>query len=467
MKRRIPAAGLRAGLVPTLAFVAAGAPALAQDAGDRPPPAVSPPEQPTRAAEFPAGGPPPAPATLSTGPFAQWWNWKSDLKERGFDFTVAYRSEDLAAVSGARSSHLVHAGQIALTTRSDMEKLVGWGGASITASLAYRDGDNINTESDVAALFGPQEIFGRGHYLRLTQFWLDQALFDHRLELRLGRLAPGEDFQATECSFTNLSFCANQPGNYVADYWFNWPISQWGVTAKLNFDGTKYVKVGAYQVNPRNLRGDFLKVLSFKDGTGALLPFEFGWTPTTADGRIGEYKIGGWYSTANRNDAYADANGDPAGLTGLPFRERDGSYGAFVSIVQQITRGDRSTPKSGLRGVFKASVSDRRTSIVDRTVAATLVYTGTFPGRPADDVGLAVAFNHLNSRASDYRADRLAVGAGGLLPGDDERTVEAYYSLRFGPTFMFRPDLQWIHSPGGTSSRPDILILGMRTEIAF
>ncbi|PNU06419.1 carbohydrate porin [Novosphingobium guangzhouense] len=394
-------------------------------------------------------------------------SWRTGLEEDGVKFDLNYRSEDLAAISGADSKDLIHSGQIALITDFDMEKLVGWQGAKLRASLAYRDGDNINDESGVSALFGPQEIFGRGHYLRLTQFWLDQSLANGKVALRIGRLAPGEDFQATECSFNNLSFCANQAGNFVADYWYNWPISQWGVAAQVNLGGDKYVKAGAYQVNPRNLRGDFLVVLSPKGGTGVLTPFEFGWTPTSASGLIGEYKIGGWYSSADRKDVYYDIDGNPASVTGQPFGERSGAWGAFFSAVRQITRGDGTSPKSGLRAIVKGSIADVQTSRVDRTLVGTLVYTGPFKGRPADDIGLGIAFNHLNDRIARYRAESLALGEDSLLPGGTERTIEAYYSFQFGKHLMVRPDVQWIHSPGGIDQRDDVLIVGSRIVVSL
>lgn len=394
-------------------------------------------------------------------------DWRTGLEEDGIKLDLNYRSEDLAAVSGGDSKNLVHAGQIALVTDFDMDRLVGWEGAKLRASLAYRDGDNINDQAGISALFGPQEIFGRGHYLRLTQFWLDQSLADGTIALRIGRLAPGEDFQATECSFNNLSFCANQAGNFVADYWYNWPISQWGVAAQVNLGGDKYVKAGAYQVNPRNLRGDFLAVLSPKGGTGVLTPFEFGWTPTTKSGLIGEYKIGGWYSSADRKDVYYDVNGDPASQTGLAFGERSGAWGAFFSGVRQITRGDGTTAKSGLRAIVKGSIADPQTSTVDRTLVGTLVYTGPFKGRPLDDVGVGVAFNHLSDRIARYRSEVLAAGGTGPLPGSNERTVEAYYSFQFGKHLMVRPDIQWIHNPGGIDRRDDVVVVGSRIVISL
>ncbi|MEE7565473.1 hypothetical protein HH297_02385 [Xanthomonas sp. Kuri4-3] len=216
-----------------------------------------------------------------------------------------------------------------------------------------------------------------------------------------------------------------------------------------------------------NLRGNLWEALSPRGGTGVLVPFEFGWTPTSADGRIGEYKIGGWYSGADRQDVYEDIAGGPASASELPLRWHDGAHGAFVSAVRQLTRGRGETAKSGWRAVFKASVADRATSTVDRTFAATFVYTGPSARRPLDDAGIAIAFNHLNERVADYRAERLALGHPGPLPGNGERTVEAYYSFRFGSVLMVRPDLQWIRHPGGVSRRQDVVIVGVRTEITF
>lgn len=404
-----------------------------------------------------------ASADPSTWPDA-YDHWKQDLNNEGVQYSLGYRSEDLSAVSGGTTDAGIHAGQVALSSKFDMEHLVGWSGASITASFSLRDGDNINNASGVDALFGPQEIYGRGHYFRMSQFWLDQNLFGDLISVRIGRLNPGEDFQATECSFMNLSFCANQAGNFVADYWYNWPISQWGTAVKFSLPAKAYFKVGAYQVNPRNLDAGFLDVLAVQGGKGALLPAEIGWLPVSADGRITEFKIGGWYSTAPRADVDEDVNGAPAALTGQPFLQRSGAYGMFTSLVQQLTRGDRSSEKSGLRLVLKGSVADHQTSNVDRTIVGTLVYTGTFPSRTSDDVGLGLAFNHLNSRYSEYLSES---APSALAPSGNERTLEAYYSLRIGRYFMFRPDAQWIHHPGASSQREDVWVLGVRTEITI
>lgn len=395
-----------------------------------------------------------------------WYAAKAERAERGFDLNASYVSEDLYNLSGGTRETFVHAGQIALNANLDLEKLWGWKGAKFVGTVTLRDGENINNEAGVSALFGPQEIYGRGHVVRLTQFWLDQDLAGGKVQLRLGRLNPGADFQDGHCNNLNLSFCANQAGNFVADYWYNWPISNWGAVATVHLNSEIYVKAGAYQINPNALRFGLGSTLKIDGGVGTLLPFELGWTPQLG-GLAGTYKIGGWYSTADRADVYRDIDGAPAAATGLAFLQRDSASGLFLSASQQLTSGDGARPESGLKGFFRVSIADKATSPVDRTIAMGLAYQSPFASRPDDEVSLSLAFNHLNDRLADYRAERIALGATGPLPGDNETTVEAYYTFRVNQALMIRPDIQWIHNPGGVSSAEDAVIVGARTVLAF
>jgi len=400
-------------------------------------------------------------------PVARYLAWKQGLKDDGFEFAINYTSEDLAAVSGGSSDALVHAGQLSVNAKADMDKLVGWNGASFSVSVSHRDGDNVNVRDGIGALLGPQEIFGRGNVTRVSQFWLDQKLFGDRVTLRLGRVNAGSDFEEFDCNFINLSYCGNQVGNIVSDYWFNYPISQWGAIAKVKTSDTTYLKAGAYQVNPDNLKTGVIHTLNFSHGTGTLIPVEFGWTPKLG-GKGGEatVKLGGWYSTASRADVYLDADRNSAAATGNAFLQRSGSYGGYISAVAKVPTGPRDGGAS-LMGFFNAALADSRTSTVDRTFAVGVVYTGAIPGRPKDQIGLAASYNHLNQRLSDYRRETLALGGTALQPGTGENAVELYYGLQLGELLQFRPDVQWVRHPGGISSNPDALIVGARTSVTF
>lgn len=391
--------------------------------------------------------------------------WKEGLADDGLTFAVNYTSEELTAISGGESSALVHAGQLSFTGQADMERLAGWHGANVTLSVSKRDGQGINTRSGINALLGPQEIFGRGNVTRISQFWLDQSLLGDRVSLRLGRGNPGSDFEEFDCNFINLSYCGNQVGNIVSDYWYNYPISQWGAIAKVRTGRTSYVKAGVYQVNPRNLGRDLLDPLSPSGGTGALFAGELGLTPSLGGSDTVNIKLGGWYSTASRADAYLDENRQSAAQTGSPFLQRTGSYGGYTSVVARFARGERGGPRN-IMAFFNAALADTQTSTVDRSFALGAVYTGPFAARPQDQIGLAVSYNHLNRRTFAYRSE-LAPGAQGALSSTGENAVELFYGFHLASFLQFRPDLQWVRRPGGITGNPDAVIVGARTSVTF
>ena len=94
------------------------------------------------------------------------------------------------------------------------------------------------------------KIYGRGQTWHLTIFALEQKFFDGMLTWKLGRLPVGEDVNSFSCDFQNLNFCGAQPGNIVGNYWFNWPVSQWGTRLRVDLKKVAYVQLAAYEVNP-------------------------------------------------------------------------------------------------------------------------------------------------------------------------------------------------------------------------
>jgi len=391
--------------------------------------------------------------------------FKADLKRRGIDYFFGYTSEEATNIRGGTKKRLVHAGQAALRTQFDLDRLVGWEGGTLAITITHRDGQPLNALAHIGSLLGSQEIWGRGNVFRLTQFVLIQELFDGRLSIRLGRPYVG-DFPVFPCRFMNLTFCGSPPGNIVYDYWFNWPISQWGGLVKLNVTDSTYLKVGTFQVNPNNLDSDLAVTLDPTGGTGVLIPFEVGWQPTFA-GLQQSFVVGGWYSTAADADVYLDVNRNSAARTGLPFLQRDGAYGGYLSFGGQFFRGPKANPASGLLFFFNALLADERTTLVNRTIAGGLVYTGLLPFRPFDELGVGYGVSHLNSRVSNYRRELPQRDPNALPADSNERALEVYYGFQFSNVLQFRPDLQWISHPGGISKRPDALVVGARTTVSF
>lgn len=396
-----------------------------------------------------------------------WSGLRSGLATRGAVLDLGYTSEDLHNTRGGSRRATRHAGQLGLGASVDLEKLVGWDRSSLRVSVTSRDGRNLNADAGIGALMQPAEIYGRGQTWRLSEFWFGHRLLDDRVLLKLGRMNVGSEFGDFECSFANLSFCGNQAGNIVGDYWYNWPISQWAAVGRANTGADTYAKLGLYQINPAYLQRNRGFSLNPHGTTGALLPMEFGWTPLLAGDRPGSYKAGAWYSTADRADVLADANGDAAQASGLGFRQKSGAYGVYIAAKQQVTRGRRDSPQSGLRVFLNIAQADRRTSTVDRTAEVGGIWRGLAAERPQDEIGVALATTHVNRRATETQDIAYAAGQRAYAGGTDETTAEAFYGWQARPWLLVRFTAQWIHAPGGVASRPDVVVVGTKTSISF
>jgi porin len=313
-----------------------------------------------------------------------------------------------------------------------------------------------------------QEIFGRGNVFRWTQFWYEQALFDNKFDVKLGRMGVGEDFMSFSCYFQNLSFCGSLPGNIVST-WFNWPVSQWAARARVNVTPQWYAQVGVYQINPNYLDpGNGMK-LNNPDGTiGALIPAEVGWTPKFGQaGLPGAYRIGVWYDSSNQPDVFLASNGQPQVLNpGVPAHTNGNETGWYVMLQQQVTarRGD---PRRGLTLFGNFVQADRDTAFIDQLITVGLFYTGPFDWRPQDDIGFAIGRTHVNSRVAEGQQLQNSAGLGPVPVQQSEYPTEIYYSIHATRWLMLRPNLQYIYRPGGTSENQNVVVVGLKASVLF
>jgi len=398
--------------------------------------------------------------------FGGWSGERARLADSGVLLGSSYVSEVAHNLSGGNKQLTRHAGQLAFDATFDLDKLWGFSGALFRVTITERDGNSLNRDAGIDALMQPQEVYGRNQTWRLTQFWYGQDLAGGAVQLKVGRLAVGEDFSVFECSFMNLAFCGDQSGNLVGYYWFNYPVSQWGGVAKIDFSTQHYLKFGAYQVNPSYLRTNESLALNPAGTTGALFPVEFGWTPRFSGDLAGSYVVGGWYTTANQTDLYTDVDGHAAGKSGLPFKERAGSYGGYLTFSQQLSHGDGVDALSGARVFFNATQADRSTSRVDREIAVGVIQHGLV-GRHPDEIGVALSMTHSNSRLANYVREVRKLDDAALPVVGKEITAEVFYGWQAARWLVVRPNLQWIHQPGGNGQRNDVCVAGLKSIITF
>lgn len=397
-----------------------------------------------------------------------WGGLRTHLENRGIAFHFGYDSQIAHNFSGGRDRLTRYADQWLFQTTLDTNKLWGWKGGTLQATVTDRNGRNLGADAKIGNAMLLQEIYGRGQTWHLTQLWFDQELFDGRMRLKLGRLTVGEDFASFPCEFQNLTFCGAQPGNLVSSYWINWPTSQWAARLKYQATPQAYAQIGVYQVNPRYIDDTYArrsgwKLESPRGTTGALVPVELGWQPVF-DGRAASYKVGAWYNSSRGEDLYLDVNGAPRGTTGLSPLMRSGKYGAYFSFQQQLTGAGEAR---GATVFLNVAMADRKTSQLDRQVALGVVYKGPFE-RASDAIGLAVGATHANHRRARFVRENNARTGESVVAGDgNEYAVELYYNWAPVPGVQVRPNLQYVMHPGGTSANRNAVVLGMKTTVAF
>ncbi|MHA6161751.1 carbohydrate porin [Pseudomonas sichuanensis] len=407
-----------------------------------------------------------------------WGGTRTELLEKGYDFTLGYTGEMGSNLHGGYSHDRAarYSDQFTFGVNMDLQKMLGWHDTEFQLTVTERHGDNISNDRindpRVGGFTSAQEVWGRGETWRLTQMWIKQKYFDGALDVKFGRFGEGEDFNSFPCDFQNLAFCGSQVGNWVGGIWYNWPVSQWALRVRYNLNDELYAQVGVFEQNPSNLESGNGFKLSGSGTQGAVMPVELVWSPRL-NGLKGEYRAGYYYSNAKAQDVLKDSNGAPAAISGAAYRSSSSKHGLWLGVQQQVS-AQASDQSRGLSLFANATVHDKKTNAIDNYVQAGVVYKGPFDARAKDDIGFALARVHVNP---GYRKNaRLINQAAGLYdydnPGylpvqDTEYSAELYYGIHLANWLTVRPNLQYIRHPGGVSHVDDALIGGLKIQSTF
>ncbi|AOE80985.1 MULTISPECIES: carbohydrate porin [Pseudomonas] len=406
-----------------------------------------------------------------------WGGERTKLIEQGIDIKADYVGEMGYNAKGGYNDDKTgrYSDQFGLGVALDLQKLWGWDNTQAKIQLTNRNGQNISNDRigdpRAGTLSSSMEVYGRGHMVRLTQFWIQHQMFDNKLDVKLGYFGEGEDFNTFPCDFQNLSFCGSQVGNYV-NTWYNWPVSQAAIRVKYNITPELYAQIGAYNQNPSQLEhGNGFK-LSGSGTKGTVIPVELVWSPKV-NNLPGEYRVGYYKSAADASDVREDINGNDAATTGAGYRTRSSKKGYWFVAQQQLTthNGDASR---GLNIAANATFHDKETNLVDNYQSIMLVYKGPFDARPKDDVGIGVARLHVNDDVK--KNSELLNVANGVNDYDNplytpiretEYNVELNYGFHVTNWLTVRPNLQYVVQPGGVDKVDNALVAGLKIQSTF
>lgn len=408
----------------------------------------------------------------------EWGGVRTDLRHRGYDFTLEYSSMTATNISGGydRDKTLRYSDQYILGIDMDLEKIFGIHDGEFKASLNDRNGRDLTQDrlQDPRAPVigsGVQSNYGRGQTWHATQFWFKKTWQDKKWDLKVGLMPPGEDFDNSGCFFQNLSLCGSLAG-HGSGVWYNTPIGQWGGRIKYALSSALYIQAGGFQYNPNyaTRHGSFEL-----DGTGHLgymYIVELGHRPTPGATFLPDtWKIGGWYNTADANDVLDDDNGDPYVLTRQAARRHGGRYGGYLYVSQQLTHSG-SQRQNGLNIFGHLAINDKNTATMDYQIQAGIIYKGPFASRPQDFISFGVSKMHANAKVA--RRAQLQNQMRGIDDYDDplyvpvrrsEYAAELHYSFHVTPWLTLRPNLQLLAHPGGIEEIKDAWVIGNQVTI--
>lgn len=415
------------------------------------------------------------PSTRATG---DWGGLRTDLYNKGYDINLEYVGEAATNLKGGYDNDKTarYSDQFAVGAQLDLQKILGWHDAEFKITVTERSGRNISNDRigdpRTGTLSSSQEVWGRGQTYRLTQMWYKQKFFDGHLDIKAGRFGPGEDFNSFPCDFQNLTFCGSQVGNWTGDIWYNWPVSQWAARVKWAFNPEFFVQIGAFEQNPSELDRENGFKLSGSGTKGTIIPVEAVWSPSF-QGLPGEYRVGYYKSSANANDVYEGADGQPQPISGGAFKEHDEKHGWWVVAQQQVTshNGDISR---GLSVFAQATGHAKDTNNIQDYQSVGMTYRGPFDARPKDDLGLAFGRIHVNDRVTDR--EKLENALDGISDYDNpnyipvqktEYNAEIYYGFHVTNWLTVRPNLQYVKNPGGVDQVDNAIVAGLKVQSKF
>lgn len=376
-----------------------------------------------------------------------WFGLRETLTQRGITPSINYTTDVLGNPVGGRRQGIAYAGQLNLDLSFDLGKLAGLDGLTFGISGNWASGTDLSTD-DIGNFFIVAQAFA-GDRVRLYTLYLDQSLFEGRLDVKVGRFAPGDDFLSWPqyTFFVNIALNpavfatqVNVPGFTAA------PIGTWGGRVRAKPVDSFTATVGMYYSDSsRDLANTAGIDFGFSgSGAGYLAMAEFAYLLNQgegANGMSGTYRVGGYYDS-NRYPTFRD-----------PQTLRRGNWGVYLLGDQIIYREPGPESQRGL-ALFGAFVAAPLQSIntIPFFASGGLVYRGLLPRRPKDITGLAA---YVGAFSRD-------------LPGQGVETVlELTYSMSLTPWLTVQPDIQYVINPAGRSSTPNALVIGAQILLQF
>ena len=354
----------------------------------------------------------------------------------------------------------------------DLEKLVGWNGATIHVLTTALYGKSVAAE-DVGNAIKFQGSYFSPQKFQLANFTLEQKLFGGKLNIIAGRTnATGPFAMPTYgCQFVNGSQCPNYLPLTVGQF-SGYPYVTWGGRASVALAPHVHLSSGVYSIDPTRRNRHGFDIFDSGAVTGVTVPVQLDYgTDFSTDRYPRHFKLGGWYNSADYNDPYFNTNHQSrATFGGAPLRYDGGRGGVFALADQVIYRPDASRRNVAVFASISAPLDTRETLAAEDN--AGVIFTGPFASRPDDTLAIQVTYLNFTDKLVAYENDLIAKAGGTHRINGDEVMLEADYGVALFRGAKITPTVQYVINPDITAlptqardAPHNALVLGVRFSV--
>ena len=400
-----------------------------------------------------------------------WWgarNWMD--KDKGIEFSGTYTTDLAGNPVGGMEQGFTYTDNIAFGAKLDLEKLIGWNGATFTIAATDRNGTSLS-QNYIGNQFTVQQIFG-GQTIILTGLHLTQRLLDDKMEIKVGRFSAGDDFASSPLYwlYMNNGIDGNPQALPVNASFSAYPWASWAARVRIEPSPDWNAMFGLYQVSNKTFNRYLHGVnFSFEPTDGVMFLGQVGWTPEFFRRPVKRVE-----TEREENEELSDTEEDTHGLPGHYW------FGAYYSTWEYAQFGSTQSAANAYGFYWHADQkvyqeapgSDQGLTLWTAFVLSPqeniakipfqwncgVAYQGVVPQRDQDIAMFGLAYG---SFSDDY---------GNAYNGDPvsyEMALEWGYRVQFNRFLYAQPNIQYVVQPGGTGSIPNAFVLGLQIGVTF
>jgi porin len=436
---------------------------------------------------------------------------RSRLEQAGLKFTFTYFGDALGNPSGGVQQGLGYSGRFGTIVDADLEKFVGWSGATFHTSAQQIHGPGLSTDNldNLLVVSGIEAQAST----RLFNLWIEQKL-GSEVNVRVGQFSAGQEFMVSDNAdlFVNASF--GWPALTAQDLPSggpSYPEATPGVRLKITPNDQFTVMAAVFNGNPAgpgignpvsrdpfgvgfrvNDPPLFIAELSYdynqdkpggpagdpnQEGTqGGTSARRFSGAGSSPWGLPGTVALGAWVHAGLFGDERFNTQSAPLGVAGgepLQHRDNFALYGVVDQMLWRASDGDDRELNFFVRA--SAAPSDR--NLIDVYLDTGLTFKAPIASRTDDTVGLGFAFARISPQASARDRDTEAFTGMPMPIRYYEAVIELTYRVQLTQNWSLQPDIQYIMHPGGyipnpldpsgASPIPNAFVMGLRTILKF